>query len=243
MTFPMNKSFFQNGILCLSLFLGLVGKGLAVDRYVLDVPRFVMVGDSEIFVTVTPLSEGEVDLSPHAISFLGLPSGVRIESLSGASSPLFATGATRFRVSLDSTLSPTRIVCRVQKVGDPDVRGTGFFIIENRVDHFQMTPAGMTAPQVGVPFPFQIVAMDSAGAIVRSYKSPVELVALFGSVQEPFLSGDLFNDGVALAEVLFSEADPPGRLNQLKVSAARLYPGQREKATGIVELTVGAKAQ
>jgi hypothetical protein len=238
MRFPMTKPFFQNGIICSSLLLCLVGQGLAVDRYVLDVPKFVMVGDSEIFVTVTPMSSAEVDLSPHTISFHGLPSGVRIDPLVGDSSSLSATGSTRFRLILDTTLSQESVVFRVQKEKEPNVRGTGFFNVENTVDHFQMTPAGMAAPQAGVPFPFQLVAMDRAGAVVRSYKDPVELRAAFGSIDTTLVPGDVFKEGVAIVRVAFNEADPAGRLNRLSATTQRLYPGQSDRAIGSVELSI-----
>jgi hypothetical protein len=238
---PMFNSFFQNGIIFSSLLLCLVGQGLAVDRYVLDVPKFVMVGDSEIFVTVTPMSGAEVDRSPHTISFLGLPSGVRIAPLAGASSSLSVTGSTLFRLVLDTTLSQKSVVCRVQQGGKPNVLGTGFFNLENTVDHFQITPAGMAAPQMGVPFPFQIVAMDEVGAVVRSYKDPLEFKVTFGSVQEALVPGDTFKDGVAVVSVTFGEADPPGRLNRFFATAQRLYPGQTERAMGSIELTVQGK--
>jgi hypothetical protein len=90
-----------------------------VDRYVLDVPKFVMVGDSEIFVTVTPMSGAEVDRSPHTISFLGLPSGVRIAPLAGASSSLSVTGSTLFRLVLDTTLSQKAWFVVCSRVGNP----------------------------------------------------------------------------------------------------------------------------
>lgn len=227
-------------IFCGTLCLGFLGTAFAVDRYVVDVPGFLMVGDSEGVLTVTPLSVGEVDLTPHKVSFIGLPKGVRIESMSGASSPLTVTGATQFRVSLDPTFSEKGVLCRVQKEGEPLVRGAGYFNVESTLDHFQITPAGMTAPVVGAPFRFQIVAMDGAGAVVRSYKDTVELKSEFGSLQETLIPGDSFKNGVALMSVTFNEADPPGRLNRLVATAQRLYPGQDDRATGTVELAVQA---
>lgn len=232
------KTLFRTWFLFGSLFLGLAGKGFAADRYVLDVPVFLMVGDSEAFLTVIPLSVGSVDATPHNISFVGLPTGVRIEPLSGATSFFTVTGATRFRVSLDPAFSGKSVLCRVQKAGEPLVRGAGYFNVESTVDHFQVTPAGMTAPSVGIPFRFQIVAMDRAGAVVRSYKDPVELKADFGLLQEGLALGDSFRDGVSFVNVTFNEADPPGRLNRLVVTAQRLYPGQGDRATGNVELAV-----
>lgn len=241
MDISLTKSILRIGMICGMVLLGLVGQGLAVDRYVLEVPPFVMVGDSESFLTVTPMLAGAVDQTPHNVSFVGLPNGVRVEPLSGASSPLSVTGATRFRVALDPQFSGKNVLCRVQKVGEPLVRGAGYFNVESTVDHFQITPAGMTAPEVGVPLRFQIVAMDRVGAVVRSYKEPVELKTDFGSLQESNIPGDSFKDGVVFVNVTFDEADPPGRLNRLVATAQRLYPGQGDRATGSVELAIQAE--
>lgn len=217
--------------------LGFVGQGLAVDRYKLEVPRAAMAGDPDVTVAVIPLTGAAVDPTPHAISFVGLPRGVALTPMAPSAS-LTVAGSTLFHVILDPSLAGQRVAVRVQNGGDKAIVGSAVVVVEKTVDHFAVTPAGMAAPRVGVPFRFQILALDQDGAVVRSFNDPLDVKALYGSVENAAVSGDSFAKGVAFVDVTFGEADPPGRLNRLTVQANILYPGQAERAAGFVDLSI-----
>ncbi|MBK8576494.1 MAG: hypothetical protein IPN90_12745 [Elusimicrobia bacterium] len=216
--------------------MALAGTVLAVDRYVLDIPPFIMVGDSDVFVRVTPLKEGGVDPAPHSVKFVGLPKGVRLETLAG--SPAGDVGGiTSFRLVLDPALTDRRIFIRVQKTGEAKISGAGFVNVEKTVARFVLTPLGMSAPRVGVPFRFQVMAQDEDGATVKSFRGTVDVRAALGEVQPTVMAKEDFVDGVAQADFVFSSSD--GLVaNRLTVTAQTLYPGQSARAVGTVDLWV-----
>lgn len=216
--------------------LALAAQGWAVDRYTLEIPSSVMAGDTATLIKVIPVTSGEVAPPPHLIKFLGLPSGIRIEPLS--SSSLTVDGPTQFRLIVDPSFAERRVVVRVQKTDDTKVTGSGFFNVDRTVTRFSITPAGMTAPQLGVPFRFQVVAMDNDGAIVTSYKDPVDLKVDRGDVQDPVIEGDRFVKGVTFVDLTFNDPDTTPRSHRLEAKARNLYVGQSERAIGSVELTL-----
>lgn len=212
-------------------------QGMAVDRYALEIPSSVMVGGSPTLIKVIPLASGEVDPIPHLVQFIGLPTGVRIDPVAPSSS-LVVSGPTQFNLSLDPTLVERRVLVRVQKSGTPKVNGGGFLNVDRPVSVFSITPAGMTSPRVGIPFRFQVIALDREGAVVRSYKDPVDLRVDIGEVQDSLIEGAQFTKGVAFVDLMFSEATPPERMNRLEAQARNLYAGQAERAAGFVDLMV-----
>lgn len=224
-----------------ALFVG-TSYARAVDRYVLDVPAFVMAGDPDVSFAVTPLSEGVEDLTAQTIRFVDLPVGVGVEALgpgarSGGSPARFLVeGRQIFKLTVPPSVVERRIWIKVQNNGNARVQGAGVVNVERPVQRFSITPLGTTAPQAGVPFLFQIMAFDEAGAVVRSYRGPVSLGVARGQITPSGVAGEAFEKGAASVHIVFSEGDL-FTANRFTVTAGESY-GSPSPAAGAVDVFV-----
>ena len=231
----------RNWVIGACIVMACAAQCLAVDRYSLEIPESVMIGGPSVLIKVIPFSASETDLLPHAVKFVGLPLGVRVESLAG-SSTLNVAGPTEFRLFVDPSMTERRVVVRVQKSNDKSVNGFGYFNVDRTVAKFSLTPVGMNPLQLGVPFRFQVVAQDQEGAIVPSFNDAVDLKVDFGSVQGTEIEGPQFIKGIAYVDLVFSDDEPLPRSNRLTAIARALYVGQSDRAVGTIEFTPLPKA-
>ncbi len=209
----------------------------AVDHYLVEAPKTLMAGDAGITVTITPRSDQGTDLSPHKIKFLNLPTGISMNPLDTAQG-LALRGSAVFKMAVGAATPAGPFLLRVQKIGDAKAQGSAFLFVEKTVDKFALTPAGDTFPRVDQPVRFQVVALDAAGAVVTSFRDPVDLKADFGEIREAYIPGESFQKGVATVDVRFTGGDPLTGFNRLTVESRFLYEGQRERASGSIDLSL-----
>lgn len=214
----------------------------AVDRYVLDLPAFVMAGDPDISFSVTPLTQGEEDTVSHTVRFVDLPPGVSVVAGVGPSSSIGSTarfnmaGRQTFQLRISPSVVERRVWVKVQNNATGRIQGMGAVNVERPVYRFGLTPLGTIAPRAGTPFLFQVMAFDEVGAVVRSFRGPVTLGVSRGQVRPTQLAGDVFDKGTATVNVEFSEGDLFEPL-QLSVIAAESY-GIPTSAQGSVDVLV-----
>lgn len=214
----------------------------AVDRYVLDVPAFVMAGDPDILFTVTPLSEGIEDTVSHTVRFVDLPVGVSVEAVgpgarpSGSPARFTVEGRQEFKLLVPPSVMERRVWVKVQNNASARIQGAGVVNVERPVHRFSITPLGNSAPRAGTPFLFQIMAFDEAGAVVRSFPGPVVFQAARGQISPSELAGEAFEKGAASVNIVFSEGDL-FTANRLTVAAREPY-GSPSPARGVVDVLV-----
>jgi hypothetical protein len=214
----------------------------AVDHYVLDIPAFVMAGDPDVSFSVTPLSDGVEDPSSHTVRFVDLPAGVSVEATgpsaqsSGPQTRFDVQGRQEFKLTVPESVIERRIWIKVQNNAKARVQGAGFVNVEWPVHRFSITPLGNSAPRAGVPYPFQIMAFDEAGAVVRSFRGPVSFGVARGQVSPAELAGDAFKNGTASVSVEFSDGNPY-EATRFSVSARETY-GAPSPAQGAVDAIV-----
>ncbi len=224
-----------------ALFIG-TSYARAVDRYVLDVPAFVMAGDPDVSFSVTPLSDGVEDPSSHTVRFVDLPAGVSVEATGpSAQSSVPQTryvvqGRQDFKLAIPPSVVERRIWIKVQNTAKARIQGAGVVNVERPVHRFSITPLGNSAPRAGVPYPFQIMAFDEAGAVVRSFRGPVSFAVARGQVSPADLAGDAFKNGAASVSVEISDGNPY-EANRFSVSAQESY-GSPSPAQGTVDVLV-----
>lgn len=209
----------------------------AVDRYEVKAPKTAMIGDSNLVVELIPQLKSQVDLSRHSVKTMGLPSGaslVRKESALG----LTLEGPAIYNLVLNPATPAGPFLLRFQKSNSAKAQGAAFVLVEKTVARLVLTPLGMTPPRLGEPVPFQVMAVDDDGAVVTSYRDPVDLSADVGEVSEAIIAGEKFEKGVARVAVVFNATDPATSLNRLTARAHLLYGGQQEKAFGTIDLSL-----
>ena len=222
------------------LLLAWAATAWGADRYEVHLPAFVMAGDPDIFVEVTPVVEE--GLPTQTVKFAGLPPGVSVEPGDPARG-WAVDGPTRFRLRVSPSVTARRLNVKAQNAGNAKIFGWGVANLEKTVHHFSFTPLGMSAPRAGTPFRFQVLALDQDGAVVASFHNAVALSAALGDVTPAEIPAASFEKGAARVDLAFSQGDR-FQTNRLTAQASRLYEGQSKKAVGTVDLTVlpaGAK--
>ncbi|MBK8870929.1 MAG: hypothetical protein IPN19_07720, partial [Elusimicrobia bacterium] len=127
-----------------TFFVGTAFAG-AVDRYVLDLPAFVMAGDPDILFTVTPLSEGAEDTVSHTVRFVDLPAGVSVEAVgpgarpAGSPARFIVEGRQEFKLVVPPAVVERRIWVKVQNNANARAQGAGVVNVERPVHRFSIT--------------------------------------------------------------------------------------------------------
>ena len=206
----------------------------AAERYEIHLPAFVMAGDPDVSLDVVPVPAE--DGPGETVKFVGLPPGVSVEP-ADPSIGWVVSGPTRFRLKVTPSAAGRRLNVKVQSAAHPKIFGLAAANLEKTVHHFSFTPLGMAAPRAGVPFRFQLLALDQDGAVVSSFHDSVSLSAEWGDAHPAEISGVSFENGAARVDLVFSQGDRL-RANRLTAQAVRLFDGQSEKAHGQVDLTV-----
>jgi hypothetical protein len=229
MALPLTNSFSRIWMICGALFLGLVGQGFAVDRYVLDVPTSVNIGEKDVLIRVTPLASGRVDETSHSVEFVNLLEGIEIHPVDPVQG-MVVRGPTDFKLSVGMEVRPGAIGPVCQKVGNPSIQGSAAILLERPAAQFVLS---LLPPSVETPLlpQIQIIALDVVGAVVTSYNGEVRLRPSLGVLKDDRVPGDQFSQGVARVSLSW-EGLPPSGTFQCVVEEMVPSRGQTELARG-----------
>ncbi|MBL0059456.1 MAG: hypothetical protein IPP35_10180 [Elusimicrobia bacterium] len=216
----------------------------AVDSYFISIATNVMRGDTNVTLTLNPLSGGLPDLTAHNAAFVGLPPGVSVtpnDTVFGVP----VAGPTGFTLLATGAAPLGPMILTAEKKPVVGVQGTISINIQRVVHHFDVVPPfGPFTGTAGVPFAVQIVARDSVGGVVSGFHDNVDITASTGDVivngVSTFINGTSFVNGIAVATIQMNGTDPGSRTNRLWATAQLTYvaAGQAAPATGYVDMTI-----
>ncbi len=187
----------------------LAGQGWAVDRYDVSAPASAMIGGPAIQFTVDPRQSGAADPTPHLVKFINLPAGVRVTPLAAKGIPV--EGTTRFTLSVDPSVTPGSITLQVQKSNSSKIQGVANILLERPVARFILAPLDLAYQgRAGDPLRLQMIASDEAGAVVTSFKGPVDFSAEGVRIEGAEVPGEGFTEGMARVTLRFTQVDQPG---------------------------------
>lgn len=219
--------------------LTLAAQGLAVDRYIIELPKAAMIGDTGLTLNVIPASE-EKSNSVIPIAFVSLPSGVRVEPVD-ISLGMAVKGPTSFKLILGAGTSPGFVSIKVKSATSKKIQGQGGLFVQPTVSRFAISPVGTVfGGKIGDPLTLQIKALGADGTVVTAFRDLVDIWVSKGSLDISEIDGSQFSEGIAQFTVRFDDADPVSHLNELTVQCATTYAGQSERASGTYRVALSA---
>lgn len=217
--------------------LALAAQGWAVDRYVIEAPTSLTIGDSGALIKVTPMAGGAVDSTAHEVEFTNLPVGVSILPVDPATD-LGVSGPTSFKIFVSSNVRPGPLSPVCQKKEVPSVQGSAVILLEKPVSRFVLFPLPRSVEKPGLT-QLQIVALDDRGIVVPSYRGDLFLRSSAGQLESDQVLGNEFDKGVAVVPLLFRGAIPVG---VVRVSVEEQVPGPGRTTSAQGETSVKSKA-